>query len=242
MEIKKRFFVVVHALSCENYGPEAWTHVKESAKVAFEEGVDGVFLIPDYEKGDAMATRYDIAKYANFLNSEYKEKEFKIGVNFLLRKNEYTDNLLKSFLSESNVQMLQMDYISAGISKVQYPETEIFGSFAFKYSKMETFKGEDLKVVTCLAESYCDVPTTSGPATGYAPPLEKVKEIRSYLKPTTRLALASGVSVDSVKAFMDVGATDFLVATSLIKEVRDKMDILDPLAVRRIAKTIKSYN
>lgn len=241
--LSRRLFVVIHALSTEEYSPQALPHVMESAKIAFEEGAHGVFLIPDYIKGYAKATRFDLAKYYHFLYEKYKnEKDFRIGLNFLLPKHEYgTEEFLEKFISKPNIQMLQMDYISSEISKHYYPDTEIFGSFAFKYSSQENVKGEELRILTSLAESYCDVPTTSGPATGLTAPLEKIVEIRKYLKENSRLGLASGVSVDSVKAFMDAGATDFLVATSLIKEVRNKMDLLDPLKVKRFAEIVRDY-
>lgn len=241
--LSRRLFVVIHALSTEEYSPQALPHVMESVKIAFEEGAHGVFLIPDYVKGYAKATRFDLAKYYHFLYEKYKnEKDFRIGLNFLLPKHGYgTGEFLEKFISKPNIQMLQMDYISSEISKHYYPDTEIFGSFAFKYSPEENAQGKELEVLTCLAKKYCDVPTTSGSATGSAASIEKIKEIRYYLGGGSRLGLASGVSIENIKSFLDAGATDFLVATSLIKETRNKMDILDPKAVKSLVKAVRSY-
>ncbi|MEA4910945.1 hypothetical protein SDC9_08040 [bioreactor metagenome] len=238
--MKRRFFVVIHALSLEEYGPLALPHVRESARIAFEEGAHGVFLIPDYVKGFAKAKLSDLSIYYDFLNEEYQSKDFLVGINFLLRRSEL-DGQLENLVSEINPRMLQTDYLSATVTKHYFPFTQIFGSFAFKGSKQETATGEELKVLSKLAEKYCDVPTTSGSATGVAAPIEKVKEIRSYLNSETRLGIASGADIQNVRPLIDAGATDFLVATSLIKEVKDKRDILDPELVKKMVRAVRSY-
>jgi hypothetical protein len=50
--------------------------------------------------------------------------------------------------------------------------------------------------------------------------------------------MASGVSTSNVDGFLDMGVTDFLVATSLIREVFGEFDLLDPREVASLASMI----
>lgn len=236
--MEKRFFVVIHALSMDEYGPEAYVHIISSAEIAFENGAHGVFLIPDYAKGNFMARSYDLEQYYISLYQRYRDENFKIGVNFLSTK-EFGFELI--FLaSQYQFQMIQMDGRSF-ISKQDFPEMEIFSGVAFKYSEGVNLTGDDLKSACQKVLEHATVPTTSGFKTGISPSLEKIKEIRKYLPSDCRLAIASGVSAENVSDFMEAGATDFLVASSLLKEKEDKMDILDSLAVKRLADIVRNH-
>ena len=231
MKIERRFFVVIHALSNYTYAPKAWEHVEKSAELAYANGADGVFLIPDYQKGEAAAMMDDLFHFYTSLRSRYEGRDFKIGVNFLSRKIE------RYFLQREKFQMLQMDCLTA--SKLDLPETEIFAGLAFKYSESVNVTGAELREICEKIAPHAHVPTTSGTKTGIPPTSEKIKEIKSYIPKNSRLGVASGVDEKNVKALITAGATDFLVATSLIKEVEDKMDILDGQKISALAKAIK---
>lgn len=86
--MKKRLFVVIHALSTEEYGPLAIPYVLESARIVFEAGAHGVFLMPHYKEGNARASQFDLARYYHFLYEKYKKEDFKVGLNFYLGINK----------------------------------------------------------------------------------------------------------------------------------------------------------
>ena len=56
--------------------------------------------------------------------------------------------------------------------------------------------------------------TTSGPGTGQAPTVDKIRRMKEALGPQTPLAIASGISSSNVEAFLP-HADCFLVGTSL---------------------------
>jgi hypothetical protein len=84
-----------------------------------------------------------------------------------------------------------------------------FGGLAFKYQPQP----QDLRLETLRAIGLCDVPTTSGVATGRAPSLEKIMEIRGYLGDSP-LAIASGVSPSNIGDWK--GIANYLLVRSSI--------------------------
>lgn len=230
---KRRFFAVIHTLT----GEGGVDHVVNQTAVARECGADGVFIIPDYEKGrDKKATTSDQLAYLAVLREKFPN--FLIGVNFLLSLEGMASQIYKL-----QPNLLQTDRSSAApIDKSQLSNTEFFCGLAFKYQLNETLQGEELRKHCERVAAVCDVPTTSGAATGISASLQKVREIRSYLSPDKRLGLASGVTHGNVQEFLQAGVTDFLVATSLIKYMNEfDFDILDPFKVSRMAVLVHSF-
>jgi predicted TIM-barrel enzyme len=89
-----------------------------------------------------------------------------------------------------------------------------FGGVAFKY---QTFvPDEDLPVLGRLAREHCDVPTTSGPGTGQAISLERLRLLREGLGDHP-LALASGVTVENISQVAPF-ITHVLVSTSISRD------------------------
>ncbi len=87
---------------------------------------------------------------------------------------------------------------------------EFFASVAFKYQPHDPDPGRAATKAAALGM----LPTTSGPATGIAPDLDKLAIMREALGSEARLAVASGVTPEnaaSLKPFV----TDFLVATGI---------------------------
>jgi predicted TIM-barrel enzyme len=117
--------------------------------------------------------------------------------------------------------------------------TEIFCALAFKYSKNVNLTGNLLKSHCVEVSMACDIPTTSGNATGQSANIQKIKEIRSYLPQGKRFGIASGVDELNINDYLTEGVTDFLVATSLIAKVHNYFDILDYEKVKKMNFLIK---
>jgi hypothetical protein len=233
--LQRRFFVVIHTVTLEIGG---LVHALAQATVAQENGADGIFLIPDYAKGrELKATALDQLLYTKVLCE--KLPNFLIGVNFLCNISGIARDI-----SLLRPNMLQIDGASVwGLRKEQLPHTELFCGVAFKYSGNEDLTGEELREHCSIVAAVCDVPTTSGKATGYSAHIGKIKEIASYLPDGKRLGIASGVDLENVEDYLNAGVTDFLVATSLVTGVDEfKRDVLNPELVAALAEKIHSYN
>ncbi len=231
--IQTRFFVVIHTIAPTSNGTN---HVIEQARIAQECGADGVFLIPDYAKGPLKATSHDQCAYLKKLKRTHPD--FLIGVNFLSNLSD-----LASEIYSIQPNLLQTDGVSVfALDKEQLPHTEFFCGVAFKYSKNERLTGDTLKEHCVHVGENCDVPTTSGQATGIPADIQKIQEIKLYL-PEKRLGIASGVTVENVTEYLNAGVTDFLVATSLVSHVDEfSCDILDKERVISLATKIHSYD
>lgn len=75
-----------------------------------------------------------------------------------------------------------------------------FGGVAFKYQRRVL--DEDLARAAVTAERYMDVVCTSGPGTGMAAPVNKVRILREALGPDVAVALASGVTSENVTGYL----------------------------------------
>lgn len=234
-----RLFVVIHAQHTEN--DTGLTHTISEAQKAFDSGVDGIFLIPDYEN---ERNGYSIRAQTEDLFLYYTEikkrlPDFLVGVNFLKRFKSLNQSLIDKIV-DMNFDMIQSDgsyqnmFLSIGTS------TEFFTGLAFKYSRQENASGDVLK-------NLCDqipkegniIPTTSGSATGKAANLKKIEEIRSFLGRDQRLGIASGITYENIESFKERGVTDFLVATSLIQDNLNGFDILSEEKIKLLVEKIK---
>jgi hypothetical protein len=84
-----------------------------------------------------------------------------------------------------------------------------FGGLAFKYQPQP----DDLESACIESKQATDVSTTSGPATGKAADVEKIKQIREYLG-NHPMAIASGVSIQNIDSYKGI-ANYLLVASSV---------------------------
>ena len=232
MPPKSRLFIVIHTILGTNHGLE---HAIEQTAIAKENGANGIFLIPDYEKGHLRATTKDQFHYVKILKETFPH--FLIGVNFLSNLSR-----LAPHIYDLQPNLLQTDGSAAsGLDKMLLPETDLFCGVAFKYSKNENLRGDLLKEHCLKVAHTCDVPTTSGTATGVSANLEKIKEIKSYLPTGKRFGIASGVDNDNLESYLLAGVTDFLVATSLVACVDEfSCDILSASRVLDMSKKIHS--
>ncbi|HRH24946.1 MAG TPA: hypothetical protein PLQ20_01220 [Candidatus Paceibacterota bacterium] len=228
---KRRFFVVIHTIT------NGLLHAFGEAELTRQAGVDGVFLIPDYAKGNKKATTEDQFLYLEMLKG--KMPNFSVGVNFLV-----APETLVPRIYTVQPDLYQTDSSSAlKIDKSKLSKTEFFLGLAFKYSKNVHLTGSALKEHCDKVSAIADVPTTSGDATGIEADIKKIREIRSYLPADKRLGIASGVTEENVQMYLQEGVTDFLVATSLIEKVDENYgsDILSFSKVSKMAEIIHSY-
>ena len=234
--LNPRFFVVIHTVAKHCSGLE---HVIEQAQIAELCGADGVFLIPDYAKGQGIkASTEEQLLYAKELLRQGPPK-LKVGVNFFMKNMAG----IAPQLYELQPDFIQTDEKSLiGVDRTQLPTTEFFCGVAFKYSLYENLTGESLRTHVKEVARMCDVPTTSGVGTGCPAPISKIHEVRSYLPEGKRFAVASGVDSSNVEAYLRQGVTDFLVATSLRHHIDDEhRDILNERAICVLAEKIHSY-
>ena len=100
----------------------------------------------------------------------------------------------------------------------------LFGGIAFKYQK----EVRDLVKVSYEAIKYCDVPTTSGDATGRAADISKIRIIKQAIRDKP-LAIASGINPNNVFNYMDY-VSYYLVSTGISKSFSEfdasKVEIL----------------
>lgn len=213
MTTMKKFYPVIHVYKDED--------AIEDLLVARNSGADGVFLISH------VGRNAELLRLAKSIKSgDYKD--FLIGVN-LLGENAVDAIRLASV---NGLDAVWTDYFDFDIS-VYYALKEAksrpfqhFGGFDFKYqSPIAHYRAK-------TAIEYVDVLTTSGPATGHPPTLDKLNSIRQHINDFP-LAVASGVNEENVKILRET-ADIFLVSTSICRNER-----LDPEKVRRFSLAIK---
>lgn len=93
----------------------------------------------------------------------------------------------------------------------------VFGGLAFKYQKQPN----DIELACKDAIKFTDVACTSGPGTGKAPSIEKIKTLRYHLGDHP-LAIASGVSVDNVHLYAEY--VDYLMVASSITDKNEMIN------------------
>jgi predicted TIM-barrel enzyme len=95
-----------------------------------------------------------------------------------------------------------------------------FGGVAFKYQR--EVLSVDLPYTAAASWPFMDVLCTSGPGTGYAADVEKVRALRARLGDHA-MALASGVTAENVRSYMPF-VQAFLVGTGL----ESQLGVIDP--------------
>jgi hypothetical protein len=220
------FLVVIHV--------RTRPQVLRNAKIAYEQGADGVFLI-----SHGMVLSPLLLQFYHAVRAFYPS--WWIGLNFL--DLDRMNALLKipsdaSGLWVDNAGIDENAENPSQLAQVFWDERKknaswqglYFGGVAFKYQK----KVEDVARVAQLAMPYVDVITTSGDATGVPPSVEKMWAIRNAIGDHP-FAIASGITPENVKDYLGI-ADCFLVATGISFSFTE----LDPARVRNLAQTIHS--
>jgi hypothetical protein len=219
MYLKRRFFPVVDAQT----GEGGSLHALSSIQTCVDGGADGVFLIPDYERGDAKASARDLIEH--YINGKKAFPNFRIGLNlFGMSELEIT-----SFLNRQKPDMIQIDSISSSSGIIVPEHTEVFCGLD------EDISGSILKKHCFEVSEMCGVSTTRGPARGDPDNWKRIEVIKGHLGKGIRVAVASGVRIDSVAGFIDIEVSDFLVGTSLIHSFKSETYGFNILNSREVA-------
>lgn len=224
---KHTLLVVIHAESPEQ--------ALRNAKIAFDAGANGIFLI------NHRITRIELFECYEAVRSAFPGKW--IGLNWL-------DLSSVSALSMMQPSMngLWLDNIGAGESREKNWQAQafakdrerrekalrtsflVFGGVAFKYQP----KVASLQNATRSAMPFADVITTSGEGTGIAADLKKIKTMKKVLGDHP-FAIASGITPENVHEYMPF-ADCFIVATGISRSESE----LDPARAEKLATALSS--
>jgi len=205
----------------------------EQVALSLLSGADGVFLI---NHSIPYFKLFDIYKYIRIifpkawiginclgLDPLAVIKRMPKDINGLWVDNPYIYEVLGYDDQEYGIEVLEL------IEEVNWNGL-YFGGVAFKYQR----KVKDLTLITSIASRFMDVITTSGPGTGIAPSVEKIKIMsRVAHKNKRKLAIASGISLSNVRDY--TSADIFMVATGISYDFTH----LNPELIKRLQLAIK---
>ena len=197
---------------------EALGQARENAVIAQDCGADGIFLI-NHAITDRKLLEIHDNLAANF-------PDFWMGVNCLGLSPESIFTLIpetvrgvwvdNSYVNERSTHQTRAEQIDA-IRKRLAPSCLYFGGVAFKYQRHVN----DLETSCELAKHYVDIVTTSGPGTGEAADLNKIRRMKSVLG-SHPLAVASGITVENVNDYLP--HMDFLLVATGISQSFTQLD------------------
>lgn len=207
-----KFIPVIHVISS--------SHAVEQAEIAFDNGAGGIFLIDHYKDYKHLLEVYSMVRETFTYDW--------IGLNFLDLEPEAA--ILK--VLSHGIDGLWMDHVrGVGQDEVDMNRNHLlFAGTNFKYQ--DESREVDIRKTNRIANLF-DVTTTSGPATGRAPTLDKVEKMK-YIIGSRPLALASGVTLNNVESFIPF-VDCFMVATGISKPSND---VLDPKKVLEMANIL----
>ncbi len=210
-----RFTTVIHVSSD--------AQAVEQANIAFDNGAGGIFLIDHDRYASDLIETYERVRGEICYENKW------VGVNFLDQHPWMAFQLASTMVGLDAVWSDGYQGLEPGVGQKNRCMT--FVGSAFKYQRHPLDVAEEAKRVSEL----CDVVTTSGPGTGMAASIDKIRLMKGALgeKP---LALASGVTVDNVGLFLPY-VDCFLVATGISKSFHE----LDPEKVKAMAQIINNY-
>ena len=107
-----------------------------------------------------------------------------------------------------------------------------FGGVAFKYQR----RVNNLRSAARNARDYMDVVTTSGPRTGLAADIEKIRIMKKALDDFP-LAIASGITPENVTEYLPYSDC-YLVSTGISRNFEE----FDPNLVELLVQTVPKYD
>jgi len=203
----KRFFPVIHIDTPEQ--------ALRQIDIAVQAKADGVWLIShEMDHGLTMST---------FRQARELDSRLWIGINLLGLHSHAAMKIVSQDDDEINGLWCDIggvdDHGVGANAKNAWElkcnsgwEGEYFGSVAFKAGPSV----DDPATVAKLATEYMDVVTTSGPATGVAASVDKIRGMKDAMG-EHRLAIASGITPENVQDYLPY-VDDFLVATGISKD------------------------
>ena len=208
---------------------ESEVQTLRNAKIAEQEGADGIFLINHHLSHRELIRCYE--------NVRTQLPTFWVGLNCL------DLGRMAVGIIPKNTAGLWVD--NAGIDDSENPVVEAqrfvairersgwqglyFGGVAFKYQE----EIRDVALAARRAVSFVDVVTTSGSRTGKAADIKKIRHMKEAIS-THPLAIASGITPENVREYMPY-ADCFLVATG----ISDSHTELNPARVRKLANMLR---
>ena len=203
-----------------------------NAEIAFHGGADGVFLINHSVGSESLLKTHDAA--ADRFPDAW------IGVNCLdLRPSEvftriservdgvWADNAM---IDESGEQQPDAQSVLDARGKAG-GHALYFGGVAFKYQRHV----DDLTSAARRATGFMDVVTTSGPGTGQAVHIDKIRAMKEALG-TFPLAIASGITPDNIGDYL-LHSDCYLVATGISTSFTE----LSPALLQSLVKRVRLY-
>lgn len=202
-------------------------------ELALRHGADGIFLI-NHSIGAASLLAIHVAASEQFPQAW-------IGVNCLdLPPAEvftripkrvdgvWTDNAMIDESSDEQPQAQSvLDARQRAGSRALY-----FGGVAFKYQR----DVKDLAAAARKATSFMDVVTTSGPGTGQAAHIEKIRAMKQALG-TFPLAIASGITPENIEIYLPYSDC-YLVATG----ISGSFTQLDESLLHKLVTRVRSFD
>jgi uncharacterized protein len=203
-----------------------------NTQIARDAGSDGVFLINHGMADEALLAIHDAVADAH--------PGWWVGVNCLGLSPEQVFGAVSPtvggvWVDNAGIEEGQEDQPYAErVSAVRHsraPGCLYFGGVAFKYQRHV----DDLEAACQVAARYLDVVTTSGPGTGHAAEVEKIRRMKQALSDTP-LAIASGITPENVSDYQP-HADSFLVATGISRSFTE----LDAMRVRSLVGRVRSF-
>jgi len=215
-------FPVVHVESLEQ--------AQRNVAIARDAGANGVFLI-----NGPSEWLLDIHSAISATHPDWW-----IGVNCLGNRPEEVfemvpENVAAVWADNAGIEECAASQTSAdrvsGARQECSPNCLYFGGVAFKGQR----RVDDLETACRISASYMDVVTTSGPGTGRAADVEKIRRMKSALG-TTPLGIASGITPENVDNYLPV-ADCFLVATGISSSFTE----LDGDRLRLLIRNVRAF-
>jgi len=204
-----------------------------NARIAWEAGADGVFLINhglEYER--LLEIHQQVAA---------AQSGWWIGVNCLDLAPEDVFAVVPDSVHgvwTDNAQVEEGEEAQPAAGRVLAVQQRhgwrglYFGGVAFKYQR----EVHNLAAACQIASRYMDVVTTSGAGTGQAATVEKIRIMKQALGDHP-LAIASGITPENVREYLPY-ADCFLVATGISRTFSD----FEPAKVSALVQRVRSYS
>jgi predicted TIM-barrel enzyme len=209
---------------------DSLAQAQRNARIARESGADGAFLINHGMAAEALLNIHNAVAYA--------QTGWWVGVNCLGMAPEQVFRSVSSkvggvWIDNAGIEEAQgpQPYAEGVLATrdAHVPASLYFGGVAFKYQRPVA----DLEAACRVAARYMDVVTTSGPGTGHAAEVEKIRRMKRALVGTP-LGIASGITPENVGEYLP-HADCFLVATGISRSFTE-LDAARLLAlVQRVA-------
>ena len=232
---QKKLFPVIHPLN--------WAQLLNQADLCKGVEVDGVFLI---NQGHTKPGHV----YSNFIKLIEDTARIKqlfdlwVGINILDKSPFFVVPLLTYYGIDGywtdTYNSWEVKNL-AGCCPIESTFiSNYYPSFDFKYQEQQAKEETRDEIISALANRIWNcqmVITTSGPATGEPPDIEKIKWFRDIIGPDCTLAIASGINSENIESFLPY-ADHFLVSSSL----EDKYGYFNEQKLKNMVQIIKNYN